>query len=80
MNEQKYRECFTSDRIKGTFSARCKYISIYSLHLALTPEDLFSTICVFQNKAVPLNRSFRQTTNSQKVTEKRYSCNLSCTP
>ena len=71
MNEQKYKECFASDRIKGTFSARCKYISIYSLHLALTPEDLFSTICVFQNKA----------DNEQpKGDKKAFSCNLSCTP
>lgn len=53
---------------------------IYSLHLALTAEDLFSMICIYQKKAVSLNRSFRQTTNSQKVTEKRYFCNLSCTP
>lgn len=56
------------------------YLYIYSLHLALTAEDLFSMICITQNKAVSLNRSFRQTTNSQKVTEKRYSCNPSCTP
>jgi len=55
MNEQKYRESFASDRIKGTFSARCKYISIYSLHLALTAEYLFSAICVFQNNVVSLN-------------------------
>ena len=40
---------------------------IYSLHLALTAEDLFSMICIYQKKAVSLNRSFRQTTNSQKV-------------
>ena len=66
--------------VLSIFSARCKYISIYSLHLALTAEYLFSMICIYQKKAVSLNRSFRQTTNSQKVTEKRYSCNLSCTP
>jgi len=56
------------------------YIYIYSLHLALTVEYLLSMICIIQKKAVSLNRSFRQTTNSQKVTEKRRFCNLSCTP
>jgi len=41
------------------------YIYIYSLHLALTVEYLLSMICIIQKKAVSLNRSFRQTTNSQ---------------
>ena len=41
---------------KSIFSARCKYIYIYSLHLALTAEDLLSMICVFENKVVSLNR------------------------
>lgn len=40
----------------SNLSARCKYISIYSLHLALTVEYLFSMICVFENNVVSLNR------------------------
>jgi len=52
------------------------YIYIYSLHLALTAEYLFSMICIFQKKAVSLNPKVRQTNSGQSRTgltvENRY--------
>ena len=55
---------------------RCKYISIYSLHLALIAEYLLSMICVFQKKDLSLNPKVRQTNRGQSWTsptsENRY--------
>ena len=67
-------------RLKSNIRFYKGVFCLFGHPLALTAEYLFSMICIYQKKAVSLNRSFRQTTNSQKVTEKRYSCNLSCTP
>ena len=47
------------------------YIYIYSLHLTPKLKYLYSDICVIQKEAVSLNRSFRQTMNSQRTTNKR---------
>jgi len=47
------------------------YIYIYSLHLTPKLKHLYSDICVIQKEAVSLNRSFRQTMNSQRTTDKR---------
>ena len=54
------------------FGACLLYTSyIYSLHLTPKLKHLYSDICVIQKEAVSLNRSFRQTMNSQRRTDKR---------